>query len=135
MSHTRATLLAVVGALAGGALLSYLLVTTRPYAADEELNLWAVLAFLTGIFLLLTGVGGLLALALHRRWPALAGARTRQRRRMPTGEAALRQGALLGVVAVVLAVLAMLQVLDVAVFMVTLLMAGLIEAFVQSRRS
>jgi hypothetical protein len=48
-------------------------------------------------------------------------------------EPALRQGILVGLVAVVWAALAMARMLDIAVLLVTLLLAGLAEAYVQSR--
>jgi len=131
MSYTRATVLAFFSLLAGGALLVFLLRNVSPYRSDDELNPLALLTFMLSVFLMTGGGGVLTALALHRRWPALAGIKTR--RRPLTAEAALRQGVLLGLTAVTLLAMAMLQVLDVAVLIVTLLVAGLIEAYVQSR--
>jgi hypothetical protein len=133
MSHARATALAVIGLVAGAALLIYVLRNVAPYAAGQ-LNPAALLLFLTGVFLLVGGASVLAASALHRRWPALAGVSPRQRRKPLTAEPALRQGILAGLVAVTLLALAIMRVLDVAVLIVTLLVAGLVEAYAQSRQ-
>ncbi len=134
MSHTRATVLAVIGLLAGAALLIYVLRSVTPYDANNQLSPTALLLFLTGVFLAAGGAGALAASALHRRWPALAGVKTRQRRKPLTADAALRQGVIFGLVVATLVALAIAQVLDVAVLIVTLLVAGLVEAYVQSRQ-
>ncbi len=134
MSHTRATVLSILGLLAGGALLIYLAWNISPYGDGDQLNPIALLMLLTGVFLLVGGAGGWIALALHRRWPALAGTKSRARRQAPSAEPALRQGMLAGLVVVMLVALAILRVLDVAVVIVTLLLAGLGEAYVQSRK-
>lgn len=134
MSYTRARVLSILGLLAGGVLLVYVLRNLSPYTEGDALNPAALLAFLLGIFLLIGSSGALAALALHRRWPALAGHKPRQRRQPLAAGPALRQGILIGLTAVTLVALAMIQVLDVAVLIVTLLVAGLIEAYVQSRQ-
>ncbi len=134
MSHTRATVLSIIALVAGVALLIYVLRNVAPYAAAGQLDPVALLLLLTGVFLLVGGAGVLAALALHRRWPALAGANPRKRRKPLTAEPALRQGILVGLVAVTLLALAIVRVLDVAVLIVTLLVAGLVEAYVQSRQ-
>lgn len=134
MSYTRARVLSILGLLTGGAGLVYVLVNQSPYSESGQLNPVAVLAVLTGVFLTSSGASALLALSLHRRWPALAGRQSHRRRQAPTAEPALRQGILAGLAAVTLLALAILRVLDVAVLIVTLLVAGLIEAFVQSRQ-
>lgn len=134
MSQTRATVLAIVGVLAGSALLVYVLRNVSPYQADEQLSLTALLSFFAGIFLLAGGAGSLIALTLHRRWPALAGGKRRPRNQSPPAEAALRQGILAGIVTMTLVGLSILRVLDVAVLIVTLLLAGLVEAYVQNRK-
>lgn len=134
MSRRRATLLSAIGFLAGGGLLFYLMRNISPYDAEQQLNAAALLAFMAGVFLLASGAGGLLALLLHRRWPALAGVRVRQRNKPPPSETALRQGILIGLVAVTLIALTIVRVLDVAVLIVTLLVAGLVEAYAQNRK-
>lgn len=135
MSYTRARVLSILGLLSGGALLVYVLRNLSPYSEGERLNPVALLLFVAGVFLIVSSGGVLAALALHRRWPALAGRKTRQRRQPLTAGPALRQGILTGLTAVTLIALAMVQVLDVAVLIVTLLVAGLIEAYVQSRQA
>ena len=72
MSHTRATVLSIIALVAGVALLIYVLRNVAPYAAAGQLDPVALLLLLTGVFLLVGGAGVLAALALHRRWPALA---------------------------------------------------------------
>lgn len=135
MSQPRATALAVVSLISGSGLLIYLLRTTPPYTAEHQLNPVALLAFLVGVFLAVSGAAALVALALHRRWPALAYSRARPRKAASlNADPALRQGILVGIVVVTLIALNTLRVLDVAVLIVTLLVAGLIEAFVQSRK-
>ncbi len=135
MSYTRARVLSILGLLAGGALLVYVLRNLSPYNEGDTLNPAALLAFLLGVFLVIGSSGALAALALHRRWPALAGHKPRQRRQPLSAAPALRQGILIGLTAVTLIALAVMQVLDVAVLIVTLLVAGLIEAYVQSRQA
>lgn len=134
MSYTRARVLSILGLLAGGALLVYVLRNLSPYSEGDRLNPAALLAFLAGVFLVIGSSSALAALSLHRRWPMLAGRKARQRRQLLTAGPALRQGVLSGLTAVTLIALAMIQVLDVAVLIVTLLVAGLIEAYVQSRQ-
>ncbi|NJN82007.1 MAG: hypothetical protein HC802_06795 [Caldilineaceae bacterium] len=56
---------------AGGGLLFYLLGYVPPQLADGQTNTSAVLLFVVGLFLLATGLGGLFALLLHKRWPKL----------------------------------------------------------------
>ena len=135
MSYTRARVLSILGLLAGGALLVYVLRNLSPYNEGDRLNPAALLVFLLGVFLVIGSSGALAALALHRRWPALAGRKPRHRRQPLSAGPALRQGILIGLTAVTLVALAMIQVLDVAVLIVTLLVAGLIEAYVQSRQA
>lgn len=134
MSYTRARVLSILGLLTGGALLGYVLIVLPPYREGDQLDPVALLGLLSAVFLSFSSVGTLLALSLHQRWPALAGRKSRQHRRTPSAEPALRQGVLAGLTMVTLLALAILRVLDVAVFIVTLLVAGLIEAFVQSRQ-
>ena len=135
MSRRRAGSTALIAALVGSALLIYVLREVTPYNADGQLRAMALLLFFTAAFLTMAGVGTLAALLLHRRWPALAGgANVRARRKDVPTEAALRQGILFGLVVAVIIALSMLRVLDLAVLIVTLVVAGLIEAYAQSRQ-
>jgi hypothetical protein len=133
MARSRALLASIIAGLAGSALVVTIVRSVSPYNSDQQLNGVALLGLLTGVFLLVGGVGALIALYLHQRWPALAGVKARQRRQAPRAEAALRQGILVGLVAVVLIALSILRVLDITVLLVTLLLAGLVETYAQSR--
>jgi len=135
MSRRRTGWVASIAALVGGVLLVYVLRTVPPYNADERLSAIALLLFFFAVFLLMAGGGTLAALLLHRRWPALAGrVNPRARRKDSPTEAALRQGVVFGLVVAVIIALSMARVLDVAVLIVTLVVAGLIEAYAQSRQ-
>ncbi len=135
MSRRRVGLLALVAVLAGVALLVYVLRAVSPYSADARLNGLALLLFFTALVVSMAGIGTLAALLLHRRWPALAGrVNTRSRRKQTPLTAAIRQGALFGLTMAVIVALSMLRLLDAAVLLVTLVVAGLIEAFAQSRQ-
>lgn len=134
MSYTRARILSILGLLTGGALLVYVVSTLSPQREGGQLDPVALLGLFSGVFLTFSSVGALLALSLHRRWPALAGRKSRQQRQAFSADPALHQGVLVGLTTATLLALAILRVLDVAVFIVTLLVAGLIEAFVQSRQ-
>jgi MFS family permease len=118
----------VVGALA----LSYLLWAVPPTLPTGEANSPALILFLLGMLLLVFGVGALVALALHRRWPELAGVHDLRRRADP--RIAVRQGLLLALAVGIMLVLTLLRMLDVAFALVTLVLAGLLEGFFQSRQ-
>lgn len=134
MSRMQVTLLAVFGALAGALVLGYLVVYISPYGADGQLSVSAVLLFFAALFGLTAGAGALVALRMHRRWPALAGRRSRSRPfEVPPADPALRQGILLGISVATLAALSILRLLDVTFALVTLILAGLIEAYAQTR--
>ena len=124
-----ATLTAVVGAL----LLIYVLAAVPPWLPNGKMNNAGLLLFFLGLLALVFGVGALVALALHRRWPGLAGVRDARRRADPW--VAVRQGVLLAVAVGVMLLLTLLQMLDVAFALVTLVLAGLIEGFFQNRRT
>lgn len=126
---TLAGLAFVLGML----LLSYLLWAVPPLLPTGELNSAALILFLAALLALIFGLGCLVALALHRRWPGLAGVRDARRRADPW--VAARQGLLLTLAVAVMVVLALLQMLDVAFALVTLVLAGLIEGFFQNRRT
>jgi hypothetical protein len=123
-----ATLAAVVGV----ALLLYLLWAVPPTLPSGQTNNAALLLFLLGLLALVFGLGSLVALALHRRWPGLAGVRDPRRR--PDPWVAARQGILLALAVGVMLLLTLMRMLDVAFALVTLVLAGLIEGFFQNRR-
>ncbi|RIK38488.1 MAG: hypothetical protein DCC57_20865 [Chloroflexi bacterium] len=120
-------------AVSGAALLAFILWSVPPTYPSGEPNPAALLLFLLGLLLLVFGFGGLVALALHGRWPNLAGIRDRRKR--PDPGVALRQGGLLAAAVGVMGVLTYLGLLDIAFALVTLVIAGLVEAFLQNRKS
>jgi hypothetical protein len=124
--------LATLAAGAGILLLLYVLWTVPPWLPDGQINLLAVILVFLGLLSLVFGIGSLVALALHRRWPALAGVRDRRRRADPW--VAARQGTLLALAVGVMLLLTRLQMMDIAFALVTLVLAGLIEGFFQNRR-
>ncbi len=135
MSRKQATVLAILGTLGGLGLLAYVFVVVSPYDETGQLSALALLLFFAGLFLLAGGVSTLLALAAHKRWPALAGRAAQKRAgKPPAADAALRQGILAGLVVAILLALSILRVLDVTFFLVALLLAGLVEAYAQTRR-
>jgi hypothetical protein len=136
MSRTRVLVLATLGLLAGGALVVYVLTSVPPTTDGQALDPIALLLGFAGLFLLAASTGVLVAILLHGRWPALAG-RTPTRRgrtKTPPTRPAVRQGILFGLAVATLVALAMVDVLDVAFFIVTFLVAGLIEAYAQTRK-
>jgi hypothetical protein len=117
----------------GSALLGILLWRVPPtFTPGGDVNWVAIALFLTGLLAVVFGLGALVALALHGRWPELAG--WRERRSRPDPGIAMRQGALLTLAVAVLAILALRGLLDLAFALVTLVITGLIEAFIQNRR-
>jgi ABC-type branched-subunit amino acid transport system permease subunit len=122
------TIAAVVGAL----LLVYVLAALPPWLPNGDMNNAALILFFLGLLALVFGLGSLVALALHRRWPNLAGVRDPRRRADPW--VAARQGLLLAVAVGVMLLLALLRMLDIAFALVTLVLAGLVEGFFQNRR-
>jgi succinate dehydrogenase hydrophobic anchor subunit len=124
---------ATLAAVTGVALLVYLLWAVPPTLPSGQTNNAALLLFLLGMLALVFGLGALVALALHRRWPGLAGVRDPRRRADPW--VAARQGVLLSLAVGVMLLLTLLRMLDVAFALVTLVLAGLIEGFFQNRRT
>jgi hypothetical protein len=124
----------LVATLAGGAFLTYLLLGVSPFLPEGQPNYAAVLLFFAAVMALAAGLGTLAALALHRRWPSLAGA-GRDPRDEAAPSVALRQGLFLAVAAGVTLLLAFLRVLDAAFVLVTVVLLGLLEAFLQNRQS
>ena len=134
MSRAQATILGIFLLLCGAGLGGYVLLVLPPYLAANTVNSAALILLLVGLFLAVTGLGTLLALLLHRRWPLLAGQAPRRPGKPPPARAAIRQGLLLGLTVVILATLSALGALDIIIVLVTLLLAGLVEAFAQARR-
>ncbi len=91
----------------------------------------ALLGFFGAALLLLGGMGTMLALPLHERWPALAGVQHRSLSAAPP-EAALRQGLLFALAICILLLLAMFNQFDPAFVIAALVLTGLLEAFWQS---
>ena len=115
--------------LVGLALLIFLFAKVPPVGANGQTDLVVVIAFVVTLMVLTSGVAAFLLLHLHRRWPALAGAK----RGAPDPSVAIRQGVLTGATVGILIVLGLTQMLDIVFILVTVLVAGLIEAFLQSR--
>ncbi len=119
----------MVVTLASGALLALFLFSVPPVDESGNPDLPVIVAAIGLAVVAAGGVGAILALLAHGRWPALAGAH-----HGPADPAvALRQGVIVAATAGVLLVLTLLDILDVAFLIVTLIVAGLIEAFLQSR--
>lgn len=120
----------MIVALMAGALVALFATSVSPLADDGTPDVPVVAAFLGALTLLVGALATLLALVVHARWPALAGAR-----RGPADPAvAVRQGVIAAVVCLAFLVLALLDSLDIAFVLVTLLLAGLVETFLQVRR-
>jgi ABC-type branched-subunit amino acid transport system permease subunit len=124
---------ATLAAVSGSLLLFYVLAAVSPWLPDGQINNAGLLLFLLGLLALVFGLGSLVALALHRRWPGLAGVRDPRRRADPW--VAARQGVLLALAVGVMLLLTLMRMLDIAFALVTLVLAGLIEGFFQNRRS
>ena len=133
MTRRQVTTWGILGLLVGGGGLVAVVLFVPPYAEGERLSPLALLLFFAALFLFVAGAGSLLALALHRRWPALAGS-PRRGGRKTNAAPALRQGILGALVVVTLTALAAMRSLDVAFVIVALLLAGLVEAYMQTRQ-
>jgi succinate dehydrogenase hydrophobic anchor subunit len=124
---------ATVSTVTGVVLLVYLLWAVPPTLPSGQTNNAALLLFMLGMLALVFGLGALVALALHRRWPGLAGVRDPRRRADPW--VAARQGVLLSLAVGIMLLLTLFRMLDLAFALVTLVLAGLIEGFFQNRRT
>lgn len=132
MTRPRSAAWSSLAVLAGAGLIIYLFLLVPPRQDDGELSPLALVAFFAGVLLLVSGGGALVALGLHQRWPGLAGVdRLRQPSAQARPEAALRQGFLLACVVATVMALSMIRLLDPAFVVVTLLLAGLVEAYWQ----
>ena len=133
MNRSQAAVWASIAAIIGAASLYYLVTRVPPGSLPGDLNLTAVIGLFVAVLLLVAGMGTAIALALHERFPALAGVDVRQPGTTPAPEAAVRQGILAAFTADVLLLLALLRLLDPAFVVVALLLTGLVEAFWQNR--
>lgn len=133
MTRAQAAAWASIAALAGAAALVYILASVAPRTGEGALNLPAVAGFYGALLLFAAGFGTVAALALHERWPALAGVNKRHPGATPAPEAALRQGILLAIALTALAGLSAIGLLDAAFVLVTFLLTLLIEGLWQAR--
>jgi hypothetical protein len=117
---------------AGGAVLAYLLLYVSPFLPGGEINSAAIILFFAALMILTFGVSSLIAMPLHRRWPALAGVRSR--REQPQPSVAARQGLLVALGIGIIAGFAFWKILDITFLIVTMVLVGLVEAFFQNRR-
>ena len=131
---TRAQVLAwsIFLILSGGGVLGYLVQVVPPTLPTGQWNLPMIALFITALAFLNSGIGAVGALLLHRRWPAMAGAR---RRKLPHPETALRQGILLSAAITAITLFALLRTLDITFILVTFLLIGLVEAYLQNRQT
>lgn len=134
VSMTRVQVLAwsIVLILTGGGVLGYLLQGVPPTLPTGQWNLPVITCFIAALAGLVSGIGALSALLLHQRWPALAGA---PRHKASHPETALRQGLLLGIATTAISLFALLRTLDITFILVTLLLLGLVEAYLQNRQT
>ncbi len=130
MTRTQAFGWSLAAFLGGGGLLVYIVTQVSPVDADGALLAGPATAAAAAALAALGGVSALFALALHRRWPALAGSKGGT----ADPAVALRQGALFAAALLAVLVLALFEAADVAFVVVAFLLAGLIEAFAQNRR-
>lgn len=129
ITRTQVLSRAAIATVLSTLLLTYLLLRVSPYQPNASLDRASIALLLAGLFVFVAGVGTLLALILHQRWPGLAGYADDEL--LPL--VAVRQGILLGLAAVVIALLAIMQLLDIVFIAFALLVAGLFEAFLQTR--
>ncbi len=118
--------------LAGAGGLGYLLWRIPPTFASAQWNLPVIALFLAALALFSSGMGAIIALALHRRWPALSGVRAH---RAPQPETAVRQCVWVGISITIWALLALLRMVDITFILVTVSLVGLLETFIQSRQT
>jgi hypothetical protein len=133
MTRSQAAVWASIAAIIGAAILYRLVSAVSPFVAEGQVNLPALLGFYAGVLLFFSGIGCVLALALHERWPALAGVDPNHPASSPAPEAAIRQGILLGVSVAALLILSMFKLVDPAFILVSIVLAGLMEVMWQSR--
>lgn len=130
MTRTQAVAWSLFFTLAGGGLVGFLLINLSPWQPDGGLNTPLVALFLAALLFAATGLGAVVALLLHRRFPVLGGG---GRYSAPQPQFALRQGFLFACVLVANALLAFWGLFDVIFLLATPLLAGLVEAYLQQR--
>ncbi len=133
MTRAQAAAWATIAAIAGAAALYYIFATVSPNTAEGALNLPAVVGLFGALLLFVAGLGTVGALALHERWPAIAGVNSRHPGAKPAPEAALRQGILLALALTIMLALSAASLLDPAFVLVALLITVLIEGLWQVR--
>lgn len=111
-------------------LLAYITWQVSPFTIYPDLNIPVVILFFAAIFVSTSTIFALVALRLHSYWPALAGAHGSK----PEPIVAIRQGLLFGVALIVIVLLALLRMLDIIFALVTFLLVGLLEGFLQSQQ-
>lgn len=134
MSRNFVRWIAVFLGITGIATVVYVLLQIPPYQSDGALDILAVFLLFLGLLSGLTGIGTLLALSLHRRWPGLSGAKLGKNNgviRLVT-LAALRQGFLASVSLCAILLFSMLRILDSIFIFVIFLLVGLVETYFQS---
>ncbi len=123
----------------GAGLLAYLFYQVPPRQSDGTLDGLAIGLFFVAFLLFLFGAATLAALALHRRWPTLAGIQVANAQppnpapsTVPSGNVALRQGFLTSLSLCAIILFTMLGILDSIFVFVVFLIAGLIEVYFQN---
>jgi hypothetical protein len=130
MTRTQAVVWSLFFMLAGGGGFGYLLLNHSPWQPDGNLNIPLIALFLGALFWAATGLGAVVALILHRRFPLLGGG---SRYSAARPHFALRQGFLFACVLLANALLAFFALHDVIFLLATPLLAGLVEAYLQHR--
>lgn len=111
-------------------LLTYITWQVSPFTTYPQLNIAIVVLFFAAVFVSASTIFALVALRLHSYWPSMAGAHGRK----PEPIVAVRQGLLFGLALIVIALLALLRMLDIIFALVTFLLVGLLEGFLQSQQ-
>lgn len=120
----------LLAAIIGIILLFYTLGRVSPFVTPARPNYPAIILLFGVLFFSASSIMALVALGLHGRWPSLAGARGN----VADPIAAVRQGILFGLALLIILLLAYLDILDIIFALVTLLLAGLLEGFIQNQR-
>lgn len=129
MSRKQVTWLLLMISLCSSVGLTLLIWRTSPFDGYPKLNMGVIILFFLALFFTTSSLLGIIALRMHVRWPALAGVAGTN----PSPVIAIRQGALFGLAVVIIALLALLQMLDVIFALVTFLLVGLLEGFIQNQ--
>ena len=134
MSQTAMRVIATLFLLTGFAATGFIATQVSPYQSSGSLDLPAVALLFIGLLVGLTGLSTLLTLALHRRWPALAGVYPKANGALPqiSATVSLRQGFLFSLSLCAILLFSMLQILDSIFIFVVFLLSGLIETYFQS---